>query len=131
MKLNVDNWIGNRDNGYEIDIKISSEAITALHSLNGKSVTQLIVSDFNGSLLIGGGPELFVVTHVIGDNEISFNLINPEAVNDLQEISLVTGGQAGDFPRRICVPLSLAEQALTHYVEYGNRSSLLQWAEES
>jgi len=131
MKLNVDSWIGNRDNGNEIDLKESSDAMTALHSLNGKNITQLIVSDLNGFLLIGGGPELFIVTHGIAEDDIFFNLINPEAVNDLQEISFVSGGQAGDFPKRICVPLILAEQALMHYVEHGNRSPLLKWAEES
>lgn len=131
MKLNVDNWIGNRNNSRESDITASSEAVTALHSLNGKNATQLIVSNFNGFLLIGGGPELFVVTHGVGEDEAFFNLINPEGIDDLQEISLVTGGQAGDFPKKICVPLILAEQALTYYIEHGDRSSALKWEEES
>lgn len=130
MNLSTDNWIENRNYSNDKDIEESSDAIAALHTLNGKNVTQLLAGDHNGFILIGGGPELFVVTHVIGENEESFNLINPECVSDEGEISIVTGGQAGDFPKKICVPLTLAEQALAYYVEHGDRFPSLEWEAE-
>lgn len=130
MKLSVDNWIGNQNYSTDKDIKESSEAIAALYTLNGKNITQLIAGDGNGFILIGGGPVLFVVTHVVGEDEAFFNLISPDAVNNEEEISLVTGGQAGDFRQKICVPLVLAEQALTYYIEHGTHSPLLEWEEE-
>ncbi|ACU60029.1 Imm1 family immunity protein [Chitinophaga pinensis] len=130
MKLSIDSWIENRNYSNDKDIKESYEAVTALQTLNGKNVTQLIVGDINGFILIGGGPELFVVTQVVGEDEAFFNLINPECVSDEEEISLVTGGQAGGFPKKNCVPLALAEQALTYYVKHGDRSPSLRWEEE-
>ena len=130
MKLSIDSWIENRNYSNDKDIKESYEAVTALQTLNGKNVTQLTVGDSNGCMLIGGGPELFVVTLVVGEDEAFFNLINPECVADKKEISLVTGGQAGDFPGKNCVPMALAEQALAYYVKYGDRSPSLKWEEE-
>lgn len=100
MKLSVDSWIENRNYSNDKDIKESYEAVTALRTLNGKNETQLTVGNINGFLLIGGGPELFVVTQVVGEDEAFFNLINPECFSEEEEISLVTGGQAGGFPKK-------------------------------
>lgn len=130
MQLIVDNWNGNRNNGSYVEIKDSKDAINVLQTLNGKNITQLIASNDNGTILIGGGPDLFIVTYMEGDNEAFFNVINPDFPEDETEITLVTGSQAGNFPKKVCVGFDLAALVLAYYVEKGEQSPAVIWEEE-
>jgi hypothetical protein len=130
MKLIIDKWNGNRNEGTYADAKNGQEAVKALQTLNGKNITQLIASDDNGTILIGGGPELFVVTYMEGDNEAFFTVINPDFPDDETEVTLVTGAQAGDFPKKVCVGFDLAALVLSHYVDKGEQSPAVIWEEE-
>lgn len=130
MKLTIDNWTGNRNNGIETEITYNEAAIDALKTLNGQHITQLIASDEKGFLLIGGGPELYVVSYIVGDNETSYNLVNNQPSDPDEEIALVTGGQKGLFPAKICTSFEQAAAALKYYVTTANMNPDQTWEEE-
>lgn len=130
MKLTLEKWHGNINNSYTTEIRHSDAAIAALKALNGHDISQLIVSDDNGFLLIGGGPVSFIVSYIAGDHETSFNLVNIHQADSNKEISLVTGGQSGLFPEKICSDLTETSRALNHYVDTGTMNPAQVWEEE-
>jgi hypothetical protein len=127
-ELHIDRWETNVDKGFALKVEQSS-LLQQLQLLDGKVSTQMLVlpEDKSSSLLIGGGKNnIYVVTLTIGADEEFFNLFDPYK-NDIKEIEVVTGGQAGLFPEKYCVDFNMALEALKFYVETGQPSPKLSW----
>lgn len=83
------------------------------------------VSD-TGSALVGGGPEYFVVS-ITMDEQI-YTLMNDKQGNS--EISLVIGGQLGNYCDNICIELIPMLEVLQYFHETGKLHELHQWKQE-
>ncbi|MCW3465044.1 Imm1 family immunity protein [Chitinophaga nivalis] len=118
---------------HSVDQAITSptDALSALHALDGKNSTQLIASNDNGCLMIGGGnDELYIVTFVVEEDTAFFNLLADARAQDEQDIALVTGGQKGLFPARLCVDKATATEALLYYIEHAAMHPGLNWEQD-
>ncbi|MEZ0611151.1 Imm1 family immunity protein [Fibrella sp. WM1] len=134
MELDYDVWLANRNNSATkaispADVNLVVERLAAL---NQKEYTQLVLGASDGHLLIGGGLGAYVCTYTQGEQEAYFNLINPHAPTDeeAEEVTVVTGGQAGTFPPAIVVDRSLAEQAIRYFIRHEQMDPSLIWEED-
>lgn len=87
----------------------------------------MVANGKDGVLLIGGGDKNFVVTFIVGDNEDFYNLVNENFENDFDEIEVVTGGQAGLFPKSIVVDFQKALSSLLYFYKFQQRNPDLTW----
>jgi hypothetical protein len=94
--------------------------------LNGKNKTliELIVND-DLFLTVGGGNAGRYVCYLT-DNDTIFNLINPNS-DDQQHISIVAGGQQGDFKSTLCINIDTIIKAVTYFSKNGRMSPDLTW----
>ena len=127
MKATINNWEKNKNNSIECLIEDIDKLLSLLEKLNGKNHTQLILEGKDGFLIIGGGNNSFVISDVIGDNENSFTLING---NDENEIEVVTGGQAGLFPKKMVVNFEIASIVAKNYFLTSKMDNQFIWEED-
>ena len=127
MIFSIDKWENNLNKGNEVLAKSEQDVEKILSLLNGKSITQLVANGKDGALLIGGGGENFVVTYIVGDNEDFYNLINSDFADNSDEIEVVTGGQAGLFPRSIVTDFQTALSSLLYFYKFQQRDPNLSW----
>ena len=125
--FSIDRWEGNINKGDEILVKSEQDVEKQLSLLNGRDITQLVANGKDEALLVGGGDKNFVVTFIVGDNEDFFNLVNEDSANDSDEIEVVTGGQAGLFPKSIVVDFQTALSSLLYFYKFQRRSPDLIW----
>jgi hypothetical protein len=133
MELDLDNWLGNRNNSSSKQITSNdlTFVIEQLDKLDQKKHTQLIIGLDDGYYMTSGGLGRYVCTYTQGDNEAFFNLVNPSTDNiKTEEIEVVTGGQAGLFPHKIVVDKDLALQALSYFVMHQQMDLSLIWEED-
>ena len=127
MIFSIGKWINNISKGDETLVKSEQDVQKILSLLNGKDITQLVANGKDGALLIGGGDKNFVVTFIVGDNEDFYNLVNENFENDFDEIEVVTGGQAGLFPKSIVVDFQKALSSLLYFYKFQQRNPDLTW----
>ncbi|ETT38019.1 hypothetical protein C161_07843 [Paenibacillus sp. FSL R5-192] len=104
-----------------------ADSLRFLRKLDGDKFTLVFfeVSD-TGSALVGGGPEYFVVS--ITMDEHIYTLMNDKRGNS--EISLVIGGQLGNYCDNICIELIPMLEVLKYFYETGKLHELHQWKQE-
>jgi hypothetical protein len=97
---------------------------SAIQSMDGTTRDQVLLTlgdmDF---LLIGGGPETFIVSVQRPDSSLTAQ--NPTAIG---MVRLQSGGQAAEFPAHIVVTRNVALQAARHYLQTGRPDPALVWA---
>jgi hypothetical protein len=132
FELYIDKWERNFDKGDSYTVQPGDSTAKYLSLLDGKIHTQILVvpDDKRSSLLIGGGNGgTYVVTYTLGNDEDFYNLLNLN-VTENQEVELVTGGQAGLFLNKYCVDFNTALEALSFYIDTGERTSRLDWEKQ-
>ncbi|MEK3707028.1 hypothetical protein MKY87_23565 [Paenibacillus sp. FSL R7-0198] len=104
-----------------------ADSLRFLRKLDGDKFTLVFfeVSD-TGSALVGGGPEYFVVS--ITMDEHIYTLMNDKQGNS--EISLVIGGQLGNYCDNICIELIPMLEVLKYFYETGKLHESHQWKQE-
>jgi hypothetical protein len=127
MIFSIDKWENNINKGDEVLVKSEQDVEKQLSLLNGKDITQLVANGKDCTLLIGGGDRNFVVTYIVGNHEDFFNLINEEDANDFDEIEVVTGGQAGLFPKSIVNDFQNALSSLLYFYKFQQMDPALTW----
>lgn len=127
MIFSIDKWENNINKGDETLVKSDEDVFNNLKLLNGKTITQLVANGKNNALMIGGGNDKFVVTYIEGDNEDFYNLINKDFPNSEEEIEVVTGGQAGLFPKSIVVDFNTTYFSLLYFFNHQKRNPNMEW----
>lgn len=114
LRASIDNRTGNRTvEGFHENTTLET-CRELLNSLDGRTRTLLSLDRHDGhALMIGGGPEGFVVVLTRPTGE-SFTLSNPDGSDDLQ-IELCAGGQYAGFPETIVVSVDTAEEAVENF----------------
>ncbi|ETT51587.1 hypothetical protein C170_14380 [Paenibacillus sp. FSL H7-689] len=104
-----------------------ADSLRFLRKLDGDKFTLVFfeVTD-TGSALVGGGPEYFVVSITI--DEHIYTLMNDKQGNS--EISLVIGGQLGNYCDNICIELIPMLEVLKYFYETGKLHESHQWMKE-
>ena len=101
-KIITEEWTENKN-----DIRINIPDIDLIENeikkLDGKVKTMLTLeTDGNENLIIGGGPDYFIVTGTL-DNE-EYILINDKSEEEFIELN--AGGQYSEFPLNQCQKIS-------------------------
>lgn len=98
----------------------------AIRALDGRLRTLLCIGPgFEGPWVgVGGGPDRYVVSGTL-DNDQFFTLTEPDT-DDL-EVEVTCGAQAGFYPSRKVVDLTLALQAARVFAESGQLDPNLAW----
>ena len=130
MTFSIDKWEKNINKGSEVLVKSKEDVICCLQSLNGENVTQLVANGKDGALLIGGGADNFIVTYILGNNTEFYNLINEEFINSNEDVEVVTGGQAGIFPKSMVVDFETALSSLLYFFSFQECNPELIWDNE-
>ena len=100
---------------------------TAIRELDGKSKTlATLATDSEAYLTIGGGEAGKYLVTVTFDNLVFYNLVNTVA-NEEEIESILVGGQAGDYPAKMCVDLPSCLLAARTFTHSGELDPLLSW----
>jgi len=132
ITVSYDQWQGNRDVGrsFEITNKETDRIWEILDRLNGKIHTQILIKNIENALLIGGGNNNLYVCTLMQGNESSHNLINKKYLNENEEVEIVTGGQAGLFPRKLVNEIDQTREAIRYFIEFNKMNPNLIWEKE-
>lgn len=76
-------------------------------------------------MAIGGGEEGKFIVYTTSDNLIFYNLLDPEA--PAGKLSMVAGGQQGEYDLKNSVDLTTALRAAKTYAESGQNDGALRW----
>ena len=124
-------WILAWDDGFEErqaddpDWEVVEERIAALDGAH-----HTIVTIYRGTahMACGGSAETGVVLYATFDNEQFWQLTNSDA--DDEPVSVVAGGQAGQYPRRVVVTAGQAHSAMRTFLESGVLHAVSTWVEQ-
>jgi hypothetical protein len=116
--LSWDEWEGNCDRGGVVPASSWAQVKERIEALDGRSRT-LVTLEAEGEMhmAIGGGDACYVV-YVTFDNEEFEYLVEGAGEGD-EMVSVVVGGQLGDYLGRRCVGLSMVLQAARLFAEEG------------
>ncbi|OKH40415.1 hypothetical protein NIES2119_01975 [[Phormidium ambiguum] IAM M-71] len=127
--LTIENWVGNKDESTVIENPSWQEIETAILELNGKSKTLVTLgADEETYMSIGGGEAGKYIVNVTFDNMSFYNLVNFSKSQEIE--TLVVGGQAGDYPAKMCVDLQIVLLAAKTFAELGKLEESVTWEEE-
>ncbi len=128
-KIYYDKWEKNKEEGGTIEVSENNfqELEKLLKRLDEKKFTQLIIKGNNDYMVIGGGNNKYLCSFIIGFDEQAYNLINNNYVKDFNEIEIVTGGQAGLFPKRLCNNYEAVLKAVFFYIRNNKMDASLNW----
>ena len=126
MNLTVNTWDGPIVHSDEINAPTVADAQAAIARLDGAATSEVTLTreDPFAYFTVGGGPELYLVTGEIEDEEI-LQLTEPDAGGET--VPLVCGGQLADFARRDLVGREAAVRVLTRFLENGDHDTSLPW----
>ncbi|WP_315795380.1 hypothetical protein [Paenibacillus sp. BIC5C1] len=104
-----------------------TDTLSFLRKLDGDKFTLVFfeISDTD-SALVGGGPEYFIVSITIDDT--IYTLMNDKLGNS--EISLVAGGQLGNYCDNICIELIPMLEVIKYFYETGKILEAHIWKQE-
>lgn len=105
------------------------DVLDAIRRLDGENYTVVSLEGNDGlrRMTIGGGNNGFYNVYIAVDIDREFyNLLNPDALPD-SLTTLITGGQAGNFPTTHCVDIQTAIKAAEVFFESGEPAPELQW----
>ncbi len=91
-----------------------SEVHEALDKLDQKRHTLLSLEKENETLLVGGGPDKFIILNV---SSKSRSLLREGNSKSFDTITLCVGGQNGDYPENMVIYPSQAKEILLAFVE--------------
>lgn len=127
--LTIENWVGNKDEGSVIENPNWQQIETAILELNEKNKTLVTLgADEESYMSIGGGEVGKYIVNVTFDNMSFYNLVNYSKSEKIE--NLVVGGQAGDYPAKMCVDLQTVLLAAKTFVELGKLEESVNWEEE-
>lgn len=129
-KAIIDDTAGYTEAEYE-GSKLNGELVPDLVGmLDGERHTLLTLSPEQGDahMAVGGDSRSGLVVYMTEDNESFLNLRARDREAGV-EISVVAGGQPGEYDSSIVVTLEEALAAATCYAESGKPSDELQWEE--
>jgi hypothetical protein len=132
MLLRADNWTAGNPSDREILDPTWEVVEQAIHALDQRQRTQLVLDRQDGShMLIGGGGGRYnvCVTKPRGEDEDYLTLVDDTAPPNGHE-NLVTGGQLGRFPARTVVALDYAITAAKAFFRDGSLAGDLSWLSE-
>ncbi|MPZ83545.1 MAG: hypothetical protein GEV28_25380 [Actinophytocola sp.] len=75
-----------------------------------------------------GSAERGLVLYGTFDNDVFYQLADPAVVSERQ-VTVVAGGQPGEYEERFVVDLALASQALQHFISSGSLHLDLSWVD--
>ncbi|MCM1232784.1 MAG: Imm1 family immunity protein [Ruminococcus flavefaciens] len=112
----------------EIELPGWDDVEGLINKMDGKVITQITMDNGNEDhyFCIGGGNGgLYNVFISENDNEMVWNLVNPD--NDSKTYRLVTGGQEGEFEGRLCVTIKTVKKVAKYYYEKGEKCNGYMW----
>jgi hypothetical protein len=118
-----DAWVRNRDVGIVLEEPALVDVEAALKSLDGNRHTLIALEGADHSLLLGGGPSAYVVVSMEKDE--SWTLCGDAPAEP--PVSIVVGGQLGEYSGDIVVGLPAARQAAEYYLLHHGRDPALRW----
>ncbi len=127
MKILTDNWKGNKNTTDTIEVFDFNIVLELFEKLNQKERTQLILETDDSYLLVGGGLDLYILSIVVGEDEEFYDLINAKESDNEDEVSIVTGGQLGSFPKKMIQNKKNVIEALKYYFEKQKPNPELSW----
>lgn len=126
-RLITDNWVGAKANNREVACRSLDDALIAIGKLNGTNHTQVVLKGEGSTLVVGGGNQgRYSVELCVGEDEEFHTLIDPAVAAD-GELEIVTGGQAGLFPKNQAVTLAAALEAARYFYTSGKPSPAVTW----
>ncbi|HEY6345535.1 MAG TPA: Imm1 family immunity protein [Bryobacteraceae bacterium] len=126
-KIVADNWKGAKNTNQKYTCRNVGDAIEAIERLNGRNFTQVVLKGKDAALIVGGGNGgRYSVELALGEDKDFYTLVNPKTTGD-QDVTIVTGGQAGAFPANQCVSLAFVLKAVEDFFVHGQPSSALTW----
>ncbi len=127
--LSIENWNSNRDEGEFIENPTWNQIEAAIHDLNGKSKTLVILGADNETYMaIGGGESEKYIVNVTFDNISFTNLVDLSKPKEIEK--LVVGGQEGNYPAKLCVDLQKVLLAAKKFAELGQLEQSVSWEED-
>ncbi len=129
LNLSAENWVGNQDEGDLIESPTWSQIEQAICELDGKTKTLVTLgADDECYLSIGGGESGKYIVNVTLDNVSFHNLVDLSKPDTIEK--LVVGGQADNYPAKMCVTLETALLAAKTFTVSGELQISLSWEEE-
>lgn len=123
MKLFIDKRSGVHNVETEVDKIDLHSTKEKFYLLDGNAVTLVMLERVDGwQLLIGGGPENFIVT--LSDDSTNLTFYNPKG-NENNQIEICAGGQYGEYPETLCVSRDQVILVVEHFFE--NTERKLSW----
>ena len=121
-----DNWNGIHCREQQVKDPSEDDALDAARALDGRTKTLVAVSAADGSsLTIGGGAGQYVA-YVSTNDERCFNLLADQEQSS-GTVSLVAGGQEGDFPAEQIVKLDQVLRAVKFFYQAAGMDSGQRW----
>lgn len=128
-KFSVEDWQGNQNRGTVQIVESWHQIEAAINQLDGQRKTLLTLeTEGETHMAIGGGGNGQYVVYVTFDNESFHYVVEP--ANASQEQTLIVGGQAGDYPRKLCVDKAAAIQAAKTFAERGTMDGSVCWEQD-
>ncbi len=128
VTLHTDRWIAALNEGLEIENPSWSDIADAIKALDGNTRTMINLGiGGQAHMTIGGGTAGEYVVYATFDNACFHNLLNPTKLSSKEKVSLVAGGQLGEYPERLCVPLELVLEAAKAFSDSGVLASGATW----
>lgn len=77
--------------------------------------------------IAGGSDNRYIVYLSFDEEELLYDLLNPEVKNAENMVRLVTGGQEGLYPANSCVTVQMAMDAAEYFYHYQEPNPQLTW----
>jgi hypothetical protein len=127
--IETDYWSGNRDLGGAFEVVDLEMVEKSLRELDGKVKTLVnLLRDENAHMSVGGGGDGIFISYITYDNETFFNLVDLSKSD--KKVELCVGGQYGEYPEKMCVPLEKVLIAARCFATEGQLDDKLQWEKD-
>jgi len=92
-------------------------------ALDGNTHTLVMFDREDGwQLLIGGGPDFYVIT--LGNSDENLTFFN-QSGDEAHKLEICAGGQLGKYPETICASIEQVKMVVEYFFE--NRERQLNW----
>ena len=125
-EITADKWIGVKTDDEVIATPTVDDLHRVIEALDADVKTSVFLKGENGAYMaIGGGLGKYVVFVSPSDQKF-WNLIAREGATN-ETVSIVIGGQEGDYPARQVVDKNAAMKAAESFFSQGERDPSLHW----